>query len=162
MGMFTNSGPMQGTYTINANLPASSTNFISFSSAVDSLTLLGVGGSVIFQVAPNSGPYHEQLVIGNIFGASATRTITFDGGQTQEEIWTDQVATYPNTSGVVHLNGAHFIHLENLKIRHHGISGGGTHCGVFLENGASYNVIRGCHIETVSYTHLTLPTICSV
>ena len=67
-----------GTYTINKNAAASSTNFQSITSAINAMGC-GITGAVVFNVVAASGPYNEKLTIPAISGASATNTITFNG-----------------------------------------------------------------------------------
>src|SRR6516164_4863224 len=57
-----------GTYTINKNAPATYVpgvpggNFVSFNDAKAAMGC-GIGGPVVFNVVPASGPYNEQLIL---------------------------------------------------------------------------------------------------
>jgi hypothetical protein len=106
-------GPLNGTYTIN---PAGSgtTNFLSFNDAVTALQLLGVSGAVTFNVA--AGTYNEQLTIPAIAGASATNTITFDGGAGNAATRILQYSTSASDTWVVKLIGADYFRFKNLTV----------------------------------------------
>src|SRR5437762_3550525 len=71
---FTSSAQLSGNYTINPS-GSGSTNFKSFSNAVDTLKKYGVSGPVTYLVA--DGTYTEKISIPAITGASATNRITF-------------------------------------------------------------------------------------
>ncbi len=71
----------QGIYSINSTQATAGRNFRSFKDAVDFLKC-GIGGSVVFNVAANTGPYAEQVTIPAISGSSAVNTITFNGNGT--------------------------------------------------------------------------------
>ena len=103
------SAPLSGTYTINSALPTGGTNFTSFNSAEDSLTLNGVSGPVIFLV--KQGTYAEQVSFGNITGASASNTITFRADPTNTAIAKIEFNTATSSNNyVIQFNSAsHFI-----------------------------------------------------
>ncbi|UCG27158.1 MAG: leucine-rich repeat domain-containing protein, partial [Bacteroidales bacterium] len=142
--------PLSGTYTIGP----SSTDFLTFTEAVDSLISVGVGGPVTFNV--ESGTYTEQISIPEISGASATNTITF---QTQSGDSTDVTLTYASpdsaTNYTVKLDGADFITFRNMTL-----SATGTDYAqvVELANGADNNEflnnrITGVNITSSSYNY---------
>jgi gliding motility-associated-like protein len=132
---------VSGNYTINAIDPPSATNFQSFNAAYN-FVRCGIDGPVVFNVAPNSGPYNEQLLMTEIPGASAVNTITFNGNGNTLSF------TSTNTSerGVIKLNGADHITFDSLNI----VAGGTTTTeygfGVHLTNNADSNTIRNCTI----------------
>src|SRR5690606_32262009 len=70
------SGP-SGNFTINDALPTGNGNFQSFADAVASLSC-GISGPVVFDVAPGSGPYNEQVIIGAL-PTTVANTVTFNG-----------------------------------------------------------------------------------
>ncbi len=144
-------GQLNGTYSIDKNSAASSTNFQSFTSAVQALRGVtrsdggpaigsgGVSGPVVINVASNSGPYTEQITIPAISGATSTNTITFNGN--------NQTIQFSATSAnrhIIHLNGADYIRLTNLIIKTTNTVYG---WGIRLSNDASYNEIRNCDID---------------
>ncbi|MDR1725748.1 MAG: GEVED domain-containing protein [Bacteroidales bacterium] len=64
-------------YTINQSLPSSSTNYTSFSSAINELVEKGVCGTVIFDVA--NDVYNESIDIPSIRGTSPSSYVLFRG-----------------------------------------------------------------------------------
>lgn len=131
-----------GTYTINKNLPASTTNFTSFNAAYSALDC-GISGPVVFEVASNSGPYNnEQLIMGAIKGASATNTITFKGNGNTLRFSSDD----SEQRAVVKMNGTDHVIIDSLVIDATGTGMYGY--GVQLLNNADSNVIRKSVIIT--------------
>jgi hypothetical protein len=128
-----------GTYTINNALPASSTNFQSFTDAINHIKC-GINSPVVFNVEPGSGPYNEQIVIPQIFGANATNTITFNGNGTTLAYST----TNTNERVGIYLNGADHVIIDSLTING---SGGSAAWGIVLNNKADSNIIRNCTIN---------------
>jgi len=99
-----------GTYTIDPALPTGGTNFQSFSAAVSAISC-GVTGPVVFNVAPATTPFTEQITIPATVGASATKTVTFNcNGDT---LTCSASGLTPWTLG---LNGADFITFNNLNV----------------------------------------------
>jgi len=105
--------PLNGIYTIGSS---STDSFASFTEAVDSLMTNGISGSVIFRV--KDGTYTEQIVIGNIDGVSAEKTITF---QSYSYDSTKVILQYNSTNYdynyVILLNGARFITFKKLTLK---------------------------------------------
>ncbi|NLR59502.1 T9SS type B sorting domain-containing protein [Chitinophaga polysaccharea] len=129
-----------GSYTINKNIPASATNFISFNAAKAAMEC-GIQGPVIMNVAPASGPYLEQLVLDSIAGTSAVNTITFNGnGNTIKFAPADG-----NERAVIKLRGADHIVFDSLIID---ATNGDYGYGVQLLNNADSNKITRCTILT--------------
>ncbi|MBK9800764.1 MAG: right-handed parallel beta-helix repeat-containing protein [Bacteroidetes bacterium] len=101
---------ISGTFTIDAGQPASSSNFISFTSAIASLSC-GISGPVVFNVVAASGPYNEQVVIPQIAGSSAVNTLTINGN--------GNTLTFAATVGnpnTLTLTGADYTLINNLTI----------------------------------------------
>ena len=142
---------IQGTFTINSGVATGGTNFNSFGDAIGALNAFGVCGPVVFNVVAGSGPYHEQVSIGSIKGASSVNTITFDGGATQEMIWANATQTSTTDRHVIRLNGADWVTLKNLKIHNYSLDLSnqfGTYgFGLHIQNGSDNNTIENCHIE---------------
>ncbi len=100
---------VSGTLTIDANSPASATNFQNFNSLIAYLTSantrsdagpsnsapFGVSGPLVVDVVANSGPYTEQVVFPNITGASATNSITINGNGNTIDSHQPQLPTGP-------------------------------------------------------------------
>ncbi|MBS0030263.1 gliding motility-associated C-terminal domain-containing protein [Chitinophaga sp. 22321] len=129
-----------GTYTINKNVPASATNFISFNAAKAAMEC-GIQGPIVINVTPASGPYLEQLVLDSIAGTSAVNTITFNGnGNTIKFAPADD-----NERAVIKLRGADHITFDSLTID---ATGGDYGYGVQLLNNADSNKVTRCNILT--------------
>ena len=130
-----------GTYSINSMQVTGGTNFATFAEALASMNC-GISGPIVFKVAPASGPYNEQLIIGPVTGASATNTITFNGRG--EEL--NYLSTNTNERAVIKLNGAdHFI-FDSLKIVALGSATNHFGYGVQFIADADSNVIKNCNI----------------
>ncbi|MFL5743061.1 MAG: gliding motility-associated C-terminal domain-containing protein [Niastella sp.] len=135
-----------GIYTINKNGPSTyipgkpGGNFLSFADAKAAMGC-GIGGAIVFNVAPNSGPYTEQLILDSIPGTSAINTITFNGNGNTITF----NATNNSQRAVIKLNGADHIIFDSLVIE----AGGGTYgYGIQLINNADSNIVRKCIINT--------------
>lgn len=126
---------LNGTYTVGGVTP----DYLTLTDAVDALTNCGINGPVIFNVAP--GVYNEGLVIPPILGASATNTITFDGG---DATTTSIVHNGVSPNAVISLEGADYITFTNFTIQNTGTVDA---WGVFLTNAANYNTISDCIID---------------
>ncbi len=156
MGVYSANAQLNGNYTINKNGSASTTNFQSFTSAVQALRGVarsdggpslgtGVNGAVTFTVTVGSGPYNEQIVIPAITGASSVNRITFEGNQQTVEFNTSSTT---NTA-VFSLDGADYITLNNIYIKPTNSTYGR---GVWLYNRADYNIISNCKMDITSST----------
>jgi trimeric autotransporter adhesin len=135
-----------GAFTINKTIPGSyipgvpGGNFISFNEAKAAMGC-GIGGPVVFNVEPGTGPYTEQLILDSIYGTSAINTITFNGNGNTITF----NATSTGQRAVIKLNGADHIIFDSLTIE----AGGGTYgYGVQLINNADSNTFRNCTINT--------------
>lgn len=127
-----------GTYTINNNAPASATNFISFTDAVNAIAC-GISGTVVFNVDPGSAPYNEQVVIPAVFGTSATNTITFNGNGASLIF----NSTNTNERAGIKLDGAKYTVINGLYITATGSLATEYGYGIQLTNDADHNVISG-------------------
>lgn len=149
---------LKGSYTIDASKSASATNYKSFSAAVSDLSSgsrsdggtangAGVSGAVTFFVA--SGTYTEQISIPAIKGASATNTITFEGGAGNAS---SRIITYAATDSTkpytIQLIGAKHIRIQHLTIAATGKKWGWA---VHLYNNGTQpdsNLFKACSINT--------------
>lgn len=137
----TSSDQMIGTYTINAGLAASATNFTSFSAAVEKLTTSCIAGPIVFEVTSNNTTYKEQVVIPNLDGTSDINTITFNcNGNTLSYAGTG----YYDSRYIIKLDGADHIIFDSLQIN---AATGQSGYGVVLTNDADFNIIRRCVIN---------------
>lgn len=113
--------PLSGNFTIDKTIPASSTNFTSFSSLLGNLTTCGVSGVVNVAVAP--GTYNEQVVIGNIPGLSAGNRINFIGADSA----TTKVVFAPGNTNLRYtllITGADNLSFSNIRFENTGASFG--------------------------------------
>jgi hypothetical protein len=140
--------PLSGTFTINQTLPAGGGNFKTFNDAYNYIKC-GIDGPVVFNVAPNSGIYHEQLIVSPVPGASATNTITFNGAAGAA---IEFAAENTNNRATIKLDGADFVVFNNLEVHATGATYG---YGFHLTNDADNNVINGCDIRTDSTKYTT-------
>jgi gliding motility-associated-like protein len=136
---------MGGVYTIDKSVtnPAllypNQPVFNNFNDAYNAMKC-GINNAVTLNVAANSGPYDEQLIMsGLIPGASATNTITFNGNGNTLTYNTN--ATQP---AVIKLRNINYIRFDSLVIVPTGTANG---FGVHLTSDANYNIIRNCTIN---------------
>ncbi|BAV06730.1 Ig-like domain-containing protein [Filimonas lacunae] len=128
---------VQGGYTIDKNAPAGPNILHSFNEAYN-LVKCGIKSSVVFNVAPGSGPYNEQLIMQRVPGTSATKTVTFNGNGEVLEF----ASGNGNERAVIKLDGADHIIFDSLVIRATGDFG----YGVQIMNNADSNTINRCVI----------------
>ena len=130
---------LAGTYTINASVPTFGTNFNTFADAISLLNSCGVDAPVVFNVL--AGTYTGEVLIGNINGASATNTITFDGG-TSGATLTNNTSTFAN--GTVRFLNASYTSFMNLNINT--VTGYGR--VVYFDGNNNNITIKKCNITT--------------
>jgi len=142
---------MNGSYTINPT-GTGLNNFTSFSAAVNRLIWVGITGPVSFAVS--AATYNEQVTIPPIPGASATNTITFDGGTGNRTSRILQYSTPNQNDAVVLFNGADYISFKNITIRATGASYGyGVQFAPGIDQmGSNYNRLITCNIEVPTNT----------
>ncbi|MBX7204069.1 MAG: right-handed parallel beta-helix repeat-containing protein [Bacteroidia bacterium] len=131
---------MTGTYTINPG-GSGATNYTSFAAAVAALQCGGVSGPVTFNVA--AGTYSEQVVIPAITGASATNTITFDGGSAANAI-IDFSASTTTAAHTVRIDNASYINLRNLTLHGSGSAYANT---LHIYGACNYVKVKNCVID---------------
>ncbi|MCC5917721.1 MAG: T9SS type A sorting domain-containing protein [Cryomorphaceae bacterium] len=131
--------PLSGTYTINQNVPASATNFTSFTAFFDAINCGGVNGPVIVNVVSGSGPYVEQVFADDIPGTSAVNTITINGNGNI----LSHTATNANERNTFTLSGTKHLSINNLEV----VAAGNTEGWVFhLIDGTDHITINNCSI----------------
>ncbi len=131
---------LSGTYTIDPSGSGSS-NFTTIGAADSAMLICGVSGPVVFNVA--AGTYNQQIDIPIISGASATNTITFDGGNGNAST---RVLTASTTSAlpyVLRFNGSSYVTFRNMTIR----STGTTDAWVTHFLDGTNNRLNNCIIE---------------
>lgn len=147
-----NATPLSGSYTIDATLPATATNFQNFASAIAYLSgsgsrtdggvangaPFGMSGPVEFSV--HAGIYVEQLWLNgdSIPGLSYANPLTFSGDNAYTTILSKAIPGQP----VVYIRNCKYVTLRNLGILHNTIYG----AGVLLVGSALNNNGTGCRI----------------
>ncbi|PZF71113.1 T9SS type A sorting domain-containing protein [Taibaiella soli] len=127
-----------GTYTINNTQPTAGTNFHSFGDAVNAISC-GIAGPVVFNCAPGTGPYNEQVIIPAIANTSQTNYVLFNGNNDTVS-FNATVSTQPAT---IKLLGAHNIILNNLVV----VAGSQNLAyGIHLMSDADSNKIINCTV----------------
>jgi len=128
---------LSGTVTINSTLPASSTNYQTFTALANTLNIAGVSGPLVVVVVPNTGPYIEQPVFNQPPGISALNSVIIHGN--------NNLLTYNANIGtqpwILLLNGADYFSFDHLNV-----SGTNTvyaMCCV-LTNAATNNTFTAC------------------
>lgn len=134
--------PLNGAYTIGGSNP----DFLSINEAVQALNAVGIGGQVVFNI--RTGIYNENVLLGNIQGASSINTIRF----TSEANHADSVIVRYNASGttdnyVFKLFNASFITLDAITISALNLTNAR---GVVFTGVSSFDTIQRCSINTVS------------
>lgn len=126
-----------GVYTIGSDSVA---DYSTFGAAIDTLNIVGIAGAVTFLVS--NGGYPEQLVLGNVYGSSASNTITFSGQG--DSVWltaaTTQAANY-----VMKLDGASNVRINNITIASRPASG--NYGNALLINNSSNVVITNSNLR---------------
>ncbi|MBC7425510.1 MAG: PKD domain-containing protein [Bacteroidia bacterium] len=146
-----------GSYTIDPNSAASSTNYLDFTSAVNDLNGVGrtdggpdnydkngVVGATEFEFAKGYSA-KEQIEINEINGASSTNTITFIGHGAN--------IYYTASSGSRHtifFNGADYITLKDMYIQ--GLDTDYAYA-IRFANSSNFNVIEGCTVEVSNFAN---------
>lgn len=126
-----------GTYTVG---PGGS--YETLVAAVKDLNQRGICGPVVFDVDALGGPYIGQLELQQIYGASATNTITFNGNGAT--IIDTINASKVNSKHIVYLNGADYVNIDNFTITYEETS---LYClPIVIGNDANYNRISNCNI----------------
>jgi trimeric autotransporter adhesin len=136
--LITSPGLRSGNFTIDNNLPASSTNFNSFNAAIEYIKC-GINGPVVFEVAPTL--FNERVVIPAIPGTSAVNTITFNA----HNATLANSSSVSGTRAVLLLDGADYITIDSLNID---ATGGTYGWGIQLTGQANNNTIKNSSIVT--------------
>jgi len=153
-----NATQLSGNYTIDSAGTPSTTVFKDFNSAVIYMTstgtrpdagpansgTVGVSGPVVFLIA--QGTYTEQVNIPAITGASATNTITFDGGLGNADTRIlEYTATSTTNAHTLRFNGATYVTVMNITVKSNGTAAGvGIH--FYSTISTSFITIKRCSV----------------
>ncbi|RYE21456.1 MAG: DUF3494 domain-containing protein, partial [Sphingobacteriales bacterium] len=137
------------TLTVDQTSPVTPTNFTSIEDAVDYLNNTGVTEPTVVNVVPGTGPYNEQIVLGQIPGASPTNTVVLNGNGNTVNF----CSTSPSNRDIIRLDGTDYITVENFVLNATCTYAWGVHLlngneGVTISNNtinlsAAYSVFAG-------------------
>ncbi|MBN2728533.1 MAG: T9SS type A sorting domain-containing protein [Bacteroidales bacterium] len=125
-----------GIYTINPVMPAIGNNFQSISGAADTLSLGGVCGPVIFEIA--DGTYNENAMINRVHGVSETNNIIFRSqSQDSAAVLITHTPTGAADNYTFAINATSYFTLEHLSLQ----STGGVLYGrvLMIDSTSAYN-----------------------
>ncbi|PLW93200.1 MAG: hypothetical protein C0592_06860, partial [Marinilabiliales bacterium] len=125
-----------GLYTINPALPAGGNNYQTIAGAADSLSMGGVCGPVIFEIA--DGSYNEQAMINRVHGVSETNTIVFRSqSQDSSAVTISYTPTGMTDNYTFGVNATSYFTLEHLTL----VSTGGVNYGrvLYIDSTCAYN-----------------------
>ena len=103
--------PLGGTYTLNANQPASATNFTSFNAFITNLRDCGMSSAIVLNVDSNT--YTGKVSFSNIPWMTSTNTLTINGNRSTITHLSDATDL---TNYVVEINNANYITFRNFKL----------------------------------------------
>jgi len=138
-------GPLSGTYTIDP-YGSGITNYTSFGAAVADLNLLGIGGTVTFNVAAGATFSESPLTI-NTTGTSVN-TVTFQKSGSGANPILNFTGT-ASTDACFRLNGADYYTFDGLTVQD---AGSAMEYGFYLygstgTNGCQNNTVKNCVID---------------
>jgi PKD repeat protein len=136
-------GQMSGSYTIDASVAASSTNFVSWTTFATAWNAAAITGPVTVTVKSSINIGLNAITLNANTGSSATNTLTIDGGNTR--------MTYTSTYAALRLNGADYVTVKNMVIENTNTTPG----GIWITNQADYNEINGVNIFLSNNTTAT-------
>ena len=142
----TMSGGASGTYLVDATALPGPGVFPTLSAALATLSC-GVTGPLTINIAPNSGPYNEQVTIPTIGGASASSPVTINGNGN-----TITFAPASSAKYVMRLDGADYVTINDLNLVSTSTSYG---YGMLFTNGADHNTVNNCTIDLTAVTSTT-------
>ncbi|HTN44816.1 MAG TPA: right-handed parallel beta-helix repeat-containing protein [Flavipsychrobacter sp.] len=132
--------PLSGTYSINKNAPASSTNFPSFGAAMTALNC-GIAGPVVLNVTPGSGPYNERFTFPASLVTTSINTLRINGNG----VWLMHSTSVSADRAAILMDGHDYITIDSLNIDVRGNTYG---YGIHLINDADNDTISRCTIIT--------------
>ena len=124
---------LSGALTLDATLPASSTNLTSFGQLGQVLSTYGICGPTTVTVAP--GTYIDVLEMSNVAGLSAANRLTIDGGDSATTTLENDLA---NDNAVIRFNGTSYVTIKNLTV-HSTRTNTTLHSGIHLGGGSNFD-----------------------
>jgi len=144
------SAQYSGTYTINQNRSASSSNFVSLGAAADSLKKHGVNGAVTINMVDSGGDYRGAVYFSKIPGASASNKIVIKSAASNSKrpVVSDGGA-YRFT--LLNFDSCSYLTLENIHVK---VSSSGGR-GIVMWRSNHHVNFKQCKIECISTTRNT-------
>ncbi len=152
-------GPLNGAYTINtalptsATIPASGSNFNTFSAAINYLNNFGVSGPVNFQIA--AGSVHNESLLSINTGGTVTDTIAFvKSGAGANPVIIPARGTTTSDAAVL-INGADYITFDGIDISAPTsvpTAQENIEFGYYIRNASATNGSRNCRIKNADIT----------
>ncbi len=129
---------LSGVYTVGGT--AGPRNFTTLAAAINQLSGCGITGAVTINIAP--GTYTGAYTLKKVNGATATRTVTFNGASAATTIINGASAT-----AAIHLDGAKHITFKNVTVNNYGSAS----VGFLLNKNADSNTVENCiiNVDTV-------------
>ncbi|MFN5546885.1 MAG: hypothetical protein ACK49W_06580, partial [Bacteroidota bacterium] len=131
---------MNGSYTIDASVAASATNYTTWASFATAWNAAAITGPVTVTVKSSLNIGLNAITLNANTGSSATNTLSIDGGNTR--------MTYTGTNAALRLNGADYVSVKNMVIENTNIS---TPGGVTLTNQSDYNEFNAVDVFLNGY-----------
>ena len=128
---------MSGVYTINPSGSGTS-NYTSFTAAVNALGCGGISGPVVFKVS--NGLYNENISISGVTGVSSTNTITFQALNGNP----NNVLLSKSTTGAIVSLSTSYIRFKNITINNTYSTTATVYA--LLLSGSSYDSFVNCRI----------------
>lgn len=125
---------LSGVLSLDAALPASSSNLTSFSELGQVLSSYGICGPTTVNVA--AGTYVDVLAMDNVLGLSSINTLTIDGGDSATTIIENDLA---NDDAVISLKSSSYVTVKNLTVRSTKTAGFPIHFGVHLSGASNFD-----------------------
>jgi hypothetical protein len=144
---YSSGGPLCGSYTINNTLPASGSNFINFTVAINTLNDRGISCDVLFYVsADQSFPENPPAI--NATGTS-DNSITFQKYSAGNNPVILPIGSSADNDFGIHINGGDWLTFDGIDIAVP--AGGALEYGYYLSNasqssGAQHNTIMNCTV----------------
>ncbi len=135
--------PLAGTYTIGGTTP----NFVTITAAVDSLNIVGISASVIFDI--RDGNYNEQFQVMPITGSSMSSTVTFQS-ENRDSSLVNIAFSASSGSYVFRLRAADYVTIRDLTIS---ATGSNNAVAIRLSGNPKWDSIYSC--EIVGNTNVT-------
>jgi len=144
-------GQLNGTYTVYG----AGANYADLAAAANALSA-GVSGPVTFKIRQGTWSSSSTSIasIGNIAGASATNTITFEA-ENGNAVTTiiENTAGSSSTNNIFYLNSAKYIRVRNLTLNK---TDGSYGTILRFDGDADYNIVENCIL--VGHTGTTTNT----